>query len=268
MPWRRGGAFLTRRSRRATGCRSPPVRVACLNPLAASASHPSDPGRSCSAPSPASPAIPGRRRRVRRRRRSPRRHADAHADRDPQPRRATFRQRLREALPAADLTLERQGPLQAAGLLERRLDAARGPQPGLLPEDRFHGRPLAVSGAAGRGARSRGVRELAGGAGEGHGKPGPTWIRIDAAGHESYCLKRWSGVNDCEHEPLPAPRDRARDIQGLHRDGVCDSAYVDRGPGSGVPHPPAGRDGFRVVIDAGVKVRVVSGFRGRGAEGD
>jgi hypothetical protein len=65
------------------------------------------------------------------------------------------------------------------------------------------------------------------------GKPGPTWIRIDAAGHESYCLKRWSGVNDCEHEPENPYQLRAiarGTYQACTETGVCGSAYVDRGP--------------------------------------
>ena len=81
----------------------------------------------------------------------------------------------------------------------------------------------------------------------------------------------WSGVNDCEHHP-ENPYQILAIARGTYKacteSGVCGSVYVDRGPAPRCPHPPAGREWVRVVIDAGVKVRVVSGFRGLGAEGD
>ena len=63
------------------------------------------------------------------------------------------------------------------------------------------------------------------------GKPGPTWTRTDAAGNESYCLKHWNGVNECEHHPANAYQLLAI-ARGTYKvctaSGVCNSVYVDR----------------------------------------
>jgi hypothetical protein len=63
------------------------------------------------------------------------------------------------------------------------------------------------------------------------GKPGPTWTRVDAHGQESYCLKHWKGVNECEHHP-DNPYQLLAIARGTYRvcteSGVCSSVYVDR----------------------------------------
>jgi hypothetical protein len=62
-------------------------------------------------------------------------------------------------------------------------------------------------------------------------RPGPTWIRVDATGQESYCLKLVKGPSACEHHP-ENPYQVLASGRGTYKactqSGVCGSAYVDR----------------------------------------
>jgi hypothetical protein len=62
-------------------------------------------------------------------------------------------------------------------------------------------------------------------------RPGPTWIRIDAAKQESYCLRHLGGVSECEHHP-DNPYQLLAMMRGTYQactaSGVCGTVYVDR----------------------------------------
>ena len=64
------------------------------------------------------------------------------------------------------------------------------------------------------------------------GLPGPTWIHVDAAGHESYCLPHvFGGPSECRHKsdnPYQLLAVEHGTYEVCTESGVCGSVYVDR----------------------------------------